>query len=121
MHHATPHLHLFDLPVRIVPPGSHARIVEGCFDDGGKLNVRGIEDISDTELGRRVLSAPEFAMEPRIERVYLGPHPGEQLEDDEFGTVAESIKRGAAWLLNEHEGIRLLIPVPRSELRRFEV
>jgi len=116
------HAHILDLTVRRLPRGIHARIVEEHFDDAGALQVRGLTDITEGPVGRRALAAPEYSMEPPIERIYLGAHPAEMevMADDELGTISNSIKGGAAWLLTVFEGVRMLVPVPRYEIRQFE-
>lgn len=110
--------HVLNLTVRRLR-GHDARVVEGYFNADGELAVRGLTDVSDSDIGRRALASPEYQMEPRIERVYLGPHPRSGMPDPE-GLIAMGESRGTAWFLTTIDGVRLLMPISRDELRRFE-
>jgi len=73
--------HVLNITVRRIG-GQDARVVEGHFLPDGSLAVRGLEDISDTDLGRRILASPEYQMEPAVTRIFLGPHPGRGCDPD---------------------------------------
>lgn len=87
----------FGLP-QLIP----AYIVESVYDHAtGKLDVHGLTDVTETDVGKNFLAQPasvgdESIGVPPIHRVYL---------DSE-----------STWVLLQHEGIWTLVFVPRREI-----